>query len=1243
MTTTTPSSHLYRTVTRICRVAVWAGAWLGACGLVPSGSAAMRAVASAEGGVAVEWERAPGPVPVLGWHVERALPGGAALRVTEARVEAGLFDAPSTVYRFRDASAPARVGDSVAYRLVAVDPELREWPSDFFSVVVEAESARIAPPAEERRKRAALAKDAGPSTVGTRVRIAVTNDGLFWLSAAKIAGVLTGYSEAQVAQAIAQNQFALSCGGEPVAWRAQTGGAGMFFFGQAVRDTYDRRGFYWLDPGPGLAMSNRDGRTAQVAADPWFWDTVRAEDNPFFVPYMPGGIDDDYWVWTGRSVSSPTAVWSWSNAVSLADAHPAVKTGTVTAYLASGYDGTPALDNRTRLLAGGGLVSDRQWPGDERLVQSGTATNLGGGAVTVAVEVRREADVTTTTVMIDALEVRYGRRMQARNDQLLFQPEAGTNLVTVRGFTSSAIRVFDVTVPKRPVEIVATLAQEGAADWRASWSVDPAGGRRFLAVAGGWGVARIDGTVDAGWRAAKTGAPHVVIASQALAAEAAVLVAHRKQQGLDSILVPVEELFDAFTFGRRDPRAIPLFLAHARANWTVPPAFVCLAGDGHLDFHEVYGQATTRPNHVPPFQDRIPYDSSPSGTMMTLGVDNPLADVDGDGVPDVAIGRLPAQTPAALAAMIARIMAYEASDAWKNQVLLVSDKAADNAFAAAQERLAGHVPAGLAVLREDMGTATPVETMRTNFIRAMNAGPLLAAYYGHANNVGISSPYFFEHSYVRSYMPLLTNSAQAPLLLGGTCMLNNFSQPHPDNRCLGKGFLDTAPGGAVAVWASASEASLSMSEETTQIIFDGLFDSHGGRLGDLLRPALELQAGGASPWTVRSGVLLGDPGMQIRTSLFRPLAIQPSTINLSFDETQGRQIAVEAMGSWTAVASASWIQITAGASGSGNGTLTYRVDANAGATRSGTITVSGGGITRIFSVNQFPQVATRGVSADGDVDGDTAADFSVFHPATGNWHVLFHTGAGWVLPWGWSATLPVPADYNGDGLLDFAVYHPATGHWHIQESGTGRSRTVQFGWSATVPLPGDYDGDGKADLAVFHPAAGRWYFLCTTAGRYTAQWGWSTTVPVPADYDGDGATDFAVYHPASGLWQILKSSTGGAIQKQWGWSTAVPVPADYDGDGKADVAVFHRASGTWYVSFSGGGSRTKQFGWSSTIPVAADYDGDGAADLAVYHPATGSWRVLKSTTGGILVKTWGWSSAKPTLLYPLIHSWFNLP
>ena len=294
-----------------------------------------------------------------------------------------------------------------------------------------------------------------------------------------------------------------------------------------------------------------------------------------------------------------------------------------------------------------------------------------------------------------------------------------------------------------------------------------------------------------------------------------------------------------------------------------------------------------------------------------------------------------------------------------------------------------------------------------------------------------------------------------------------------------------------------------------------------------------------------------------------------------------------------------------------------------------------------FDVGAYEYV--RAVFVPADFDGDGIADLVVYHPATGNWHGLLSAESGGVMKFGWASAIPVPADFDGDGQQDLAVYHPATGNWHVRSSETELTQVTPFGWSATVPVPGDYDGDGKADLAVFHQAAGRWHFICTTAGRYSVQWGWATTIPVPADYDGDGKTDIAVYHPPSGLWQILKSSTGGAIQKTWGWSSALPVPADYDGDGKVDIAVFHRATGTWRIFYSGGGSRTKVFGWSSTIPVAADYDGDGTADLAVYHPATGNWHILKSTTGGTLVKNWGWSAAKPTLLYPMIHSWFRLP
>jgi lysophospholipase L1-like esterase len=373
------------------------------------------------------------------------------------------------------------------------------------------------------------------------------------------------------------------------------------------------------------------------------------------------------------------------------------------------------------------------------------------------------------------------------------------------------------------------------------------------------------------------------------------------------------------------------------------------------------------------------------------------------------------------------------------------------------------------------------------------------------------------------------------------------------------------------------------------------------------------------------------------------LAINPSIVCLPNTGTAGREIAITAHLPWTAIANQPWISITSGQSGTSNGLVTFSVATNAGNIRSGTLTVSVGGISKSVSVHQWPAATHPLVSAEGDFDGDFMADFAVFHPATGNWRLSFSSGGNWTVPFGWSATIPVPADYDGDGLLDFAVYHPKTGNWYILQSATGQALVENFGWSSTVPIPGDYDGDGLADLAVFHQATARWYFKCSTAGSSSAQFGWSKVIPVPADYDGDGTTDIAVYHPATGNWYIYESSNQFVRQVQLGGSKARPVPADFDSDGAADVAVFTRTTGNWQILYSGGGGLELSYGWSAVTPVPADYDGDGAADIAVYHPATGNWYVRQSTTEQTVLHSLGSSTEKPTLLYPMIHSWFRLP
>ena len=861
-------------LTRLCRTLrpaarLVAGlAWT--CGAAAAGDAlpsmaaggGLRAVAS-DSGLMLEWTREEGPVRLAGWRVERLEPDGSVAATAGALVRPGLFDSPATVYRSFDPDGRHGVGETAWYRLVSIDAEMREAASAFMPIEVE---EGMADPAarDALEKRDGGGRKNATTARGMRVRLAVTNDGIYRVSAAQIAAALEGYSEAQVAQAIGQAQVAMSTGGEAVAWRAEPGGNALLFFGQVRCDAYDRRGIYWIEPGPGLSMATEHRATGSVAADPWHWETVHVEQNQHFMPYLPGGAEDDYWVWDGQQVMPPDAAWTWNATVPLVDRHSLGATGQVTVHLVGAYDGPEALDNRTRLLAAGQAIDDRRWAGNERLAQSGTAAHLSGTSVVVSVEIRREPEIATTTVLVDAVEVTYARRTRARGGRLLFRPEPGAAAATVRGFPSSGICVMDVGDPLRPTEVVGTVAQEGG-EWRASWTVDPDEPGRFAAAATFLAPASIEGAPEATWGKPRTGAPHVVISPRALTNAAAALVEHRTRQGMNSMVVPLEELYDDFADGRRDPRAIPRFLANAAAVWAVPPAYVCLAGDGHLDYQDNHGQSQSRPNHVPPVLARVPYGTPSGGTMATLGLDAPLADIDGDGLPDLAIGRLPAQTSSALAQMIQRLIVHESASAWKSSVLLVSDKDDEQSFGAARERLAARIPPSMAIRREGHAQSTPVSTMRTNFIRAMNAGPLLAVYMGHANNVGISSPYFFEHSFVRTHMTGLTNALRTPVFLGGTCMLNNFSQPHPDNRCLGKGFLDTAPGGAVAVWASAAESTLEMAEGSIGAMLDGLFDAHDARLGDLVQMANAHQAAGASPWAVGAGVLLGDPGMRVRT------------------------------------------------------------------------------------------------------------------------------------------------------------------------------------------------------------------------------------------------------------------------------------------------------------------------------------------------------------------------------------------
>jgi hypothetical protein len=85
-------------------------------------------------------------------------------------------------------------------------------------------------------------------------------------------------------------------------------------------------------------------------------------------------------------------------------------------------------------------------------------------------------------------------------------------------------------------------------------------------------------------------------------------------------------------------------------------------------------------------------------------------------------------------------------------------------------------------------------------------------------------------------------------------------------------------------------------------------------------------------------------------------SINPTSITVGDRQVTGLTVAVTAPGgcTWTAVENASWLDITSGSSGSGNGTVTYQTSNFNGSQRAGTMTIAG----QTFTVTQVECSAT---------------------------------------------------------------------------------------------------------------------------------------------------------------------------------------------------------------------------------------------------------------------------------------------
>jgi hypothetical protein len=210
-----------------------------------------------------------------------------------------------------------------------------------------------------------------------------------------------------------------------------------------------------------------------------------------------------------------------------------------------------------------------------------------------------------------------------------------------------------------------------------------------------------------------------LIVTHADFADAALRIARIKgTEGLRATVVDVERAYDAYSGGVPEANAVKALIRdYARRG----ARYVLLIGDDTFDTHDYMGTGAV--SFVP---SALGWD----GVWGRIPSENLYADVDDDGRPDLAIGRLPVQTAEeaeAMAEKIAHQSALVSQSAGRHLMAVDNSAPGDPQFL--DEARAVPLPPGADVAWADV--AQGVNVARQSLFAALEEGAQVTHYFGH--------------------------------------------------------------------------------------------------------------------------------------------------------------------------------------------------------------------------------------------------------------------------------------------------------------------------------------------------------------------------------------------------------------------------------------------------------------------------------------------------------------------------------
>lgn len=624
---------------------------------------------------------------------------------------------------------------------------------------------------------------------------------------------------------------------------------------------YGRRNIYWLTWGdePGKRFTERSGApVSDYPVSEWYWETSHFEFDRLYDEFS-AAVDGQRDHWFHYLVKSNEVGGTAARTLSGEIFSPFLEEE-YSAKLRVGLHGW-TLFHHTIVKFNNQAIDESIWEGqNEFLIEEDIPSSYikdDGPANTLLLQVRADQDI--DWVYYNWWELQYRRRYDAFPGRLAFPDSASAGKrITLRKFAHPSITLFDVA---SGVRITGALIEESP-DGRYVVTFEDAPAHDPLYVAAdtlSMIVPRGFVDVASDWRSPANGADYVIISHDLFVRASNRLADHRQQNGLESVVVSVTDIYDEFSGGQVEREAIKDFIHYAYHHWERPPVYILLMGDATYDYRNIIGGG--KPSYVPSqYYHARKRGYSPSDYFYTL--------VDGDDLlPDLALGRLAVSSSQQAEETVDRIIGYdtdtEAGD-WRSRVIYLANYHAKGMFTEPSDALARTYsePFGLESVKIYNPDKTPAPNATGGaFLDALNQGSLMVNFAGHGSAnfmqfvVGLIPDW--------GYLGRINNGRKLPLVLALSCLNGMFVIPTVD--AVSEAFTTLNDGGAIAYISASAVSFVSQNDLLADNLYRQIFEDQLLAFGPTLNAA-KVAVLAAHPSFKEAALtmqLLGDPAQEL--------------------------------------------------------------------------------------------------------------------------------------------------------------------------------------------------------------------------------------------------------------------------------------------------------------------------------------------------------------------------------------------